>query len=132
MSSFWREKYEAVQTAALVIHAIFSVVAIGAIPYGFIIMKSTGRFEADQIVDVFLIGGWFIVYPLAAVMAICSLFNWRTIILLLLMFVFLNSVSDNVHTSAANIAAALAYPFATLCVWILKIRNDSKRRSTQT
>ena len=132
MTSFWREKYETVQTVALVIHACFSVIAIGAVPYGIIIMKSTGRFEADQIVMGFLIGGWFIGYPLAAVMAICSLFNWRTIVLLLLMFVFLKGVSDNVDTSATNIALTLVYPFATLWVWILKIRNDSKRRSTQT
>ena len=94
------------------------------------VMKRTGRYEADQIVNIFLIGGWFIVFPAAAIMAICSFFNWRTIILLVLMLVFLNGVSDNTNTSVVNVASTLIYPIVTFGLLLMLLWKSRIKKST--
>ncbi len=87
-------------------------------------MAATGRYEADQIVGIFLMGGGFIVFPLAAILAVLSLFNWRTIVLFILIFVFLNGVSAH-NNITLNIVSTLIYPCATLWVMIWKKRINS-------
>ena len=75
-------------------------------------MATTGKYEVEQIVMIVLIGGGIVIYPLALIVAVSSVFNWSTAILLLFMFVFLIGVNEK------NIFLTLLYPISTLSVLV--------------
>ena len=61
--------------AALIIHIFFSLFALFAAILGLIVMNSSGKYEAFQVLDVLTIGAGFIVFPLAAAAVVLSLFS---------------------------------------------------------
>ena len=114
----WRNKFAA---KALVIHAIFSFLAIVAVMHGVYVMAHTGRYEPEQMVmGILIAGGLLLIYPLAAIAVVLSLFSWSTVGLLLLMFVFLTGVTER------SVILTLLYPLATLGVLIWRARQKKR------
>jgi hypothetical protein len=116
---------------ALIIHSMFAIIALLADIFGVIVLKGTGRFEAFQILDMILLGGWFIAIPLSVILVVTSLFSLETILLLVLFIIYVVEITWTGNWGVLSIALAFTYPIVTLMVvirWMYKKRSIAQNK----
>lgn len=116
--------------AALIIHIFFSLFALFAAILGLIVMNSSGKYEAFQVLDVLTIGAGFIVFPLAAAAVVLSLFSLGTVLLLILELLCLMGITNNSSNDAFNAVLTILYPCGTSLMVIQLIREKIRTRTT--